>query len=344
MKLVGVQRKQLQLALLSAYYNWDRINELFFIDLDRSLDAVTAPGPMPTVITAVIQAASAEGWLEELVTKAWQKFPKNPELHSFVLEAALTPANVVAPASTLSRELEKAVLARVKFDNPAEFRERMSRSERAVCRIELPKPEWGTGFLVGPDTVMTNYHVIEDLEIGVQHRDQVVVRFDYELGADGRPLAGGTTCKLAADRWLLADSRNDDLDFALLRLDRPVGAEPAPDRPAEQRGWLRPSDYAFSGQDPEPLFILQHPQIEEGKETYPLKVTVGFVSGTPTTRRVTYTTNTLKGSSGSPCFRADWDLVALHHSSTEGAANEGIPFGAILGNLLGRNPPVRLGG
>ena len=151
----------------------------------------TAPGPMPTVITAVIQAASAEGWLEELVTKAWQKFPKNPELHSFVLEAALTPANEVVPASTLSRELEKAVLARVKFDNPAEFRERMSRSERAVCRIELPKPEWGTGFLVGPDTVMTNYHVIEDLEIGVQHRDQVVVRFDYELGADGRPLAGG---------------------------------------------------------------------------------------------------------------------------------------------------------
>ena len=78
---------------------------------------------------------------------------------------------------------------------------------------------------------MTNYHVIEDLEIGVQHRDQVVVRFDYELGADGRPLAGGTTCKLAADRWLLADSRNDDLDFALLRLDRPV----APSRPRTVR-------------------------------------------------------------------------------------------------------------
>ena len=77
-ELVGVQCKQLQLALLSAYYNWDRINELFFIDLDRSLDAVTAPGPMPTVITAVIQAASAEGWLEELVTKAWQKFPQEP--------------------------------------------------------------------------------------------------------------------------------------------------------------------------------------------------------------------------------------------------------------------------
>ena len=46
-----------------------------------------------------------------------------------MLEAALTPANEVVPASTLSRELEKAVLARVKFDNPAEFRERMSRSE-----------------------------------------------------------------------------------------------------------------------------------------------------------------------------------------------------------------------
>ena len=84
MKLDDVPRDQLQHALLSAYYNWDRLNELFFIDLNRPLAAVTAPGPMPTVITAVIQAASAEGWLEELVTKAWQKFPNNPELRSLV--------------------------------------------------------------------------------------------------------------------------------------------------------------------------------------------------------------------------------------------------------------------
>ena len=84
MKLDDVPREQLQHALLRAYYNWDRLNELFFIDLNRPLAAVTAPGPMPTVITAVIQAASAEGWLEELVTKAWQKFPNNPELRSLV--------------------------------------------------------------------------------------------------------------------------------------------------------------------------------------------------------------------------------------------------------------------
>lgn len=249
----------------------------------------------------------------------------------------------MTPASPLRQELERAVLARVKFDNPAEFRERMDRSERAVCRINLPKPEWGTGFLVGLDTVLTNYHVVEDLDIGIQARDQVAIQFDYVLGADGRPPASTTTCKLAADRWLLAASRVDDLDFALLRLDRPVGEEPAPARPAEPRGWLKPSAYTFSGQDPEPLFILQHPQIEAGRETHPLKITVGFVTGQPTDRRVTYTTNTLKGSSGSPCFRADWDLVALHRSSTEGAANEGIPFKAILDDLERRHPPVRLG-
>lgn len=343
MKLVGVQRKQLQLALLSAYYRWESLEQLLYFELDMSLEQITPRGPLTDVVTNVLRWADSNGRLEELVEKGYRANPGNPELRSFALELALTPASAVTPASPLRRELEKAVLARVKFDNPAEFRERMDRSERAVCRINLPKPEWGTGFLVGPDTVLTNYHVVEDLDIGIQARDQVAIQFDYVLGADGRPPAGTTTCKLAADRWLLAASRDDDLDFALLRLDRPVGEELAPDRLAEPRGWLKPSAYAFSGQDPEPLFILQHPQIEAGRETYPLKITVGFVTGQPTDRRVTYTTNTLKGSSGSPCFRADWDLVALHRSSTEGAANEGIPFKSILDDLGGRLLSVRLG-
>jgi len=58
------------------------------------------------------------------------------------------------------------------------------------------------------------------------------------------------------------------------------------------------------------------------------------VSVTPT--RVQYRTNTLGGSSGSPCFTQKWELAALHHRGDPkypdlaGPTNQGIPFGAIL--------------
>jgi V8-like Glu-specific endopeptidase len=53
--------------------------------------------------------------------------------------------------------------------------------------------------------------------------------------------------------------------------------------------------------------------------------------------RVRYATNTLGGSSGSPCFNFDWDLIALHHygdpSYNHPKYNQGIPIGLIRERL-----------
>ncbi len=51
--------------------------------------------------------------------------------------------------------------------------------------------------------------------------------------------------------------------------------------------------------------------------------------------RVRYRTNTETGSSGSPCFNSDWDLVALHHSGIV-KYNEGIPINCIVALLKQR--------
>jgi WD40 repeat protein/class 3 adenylate cyclase/tetratricopeptide (TPR) repeat protein len=338
MQLVGEQLEQLQRALLSAFYNWERLRGFFLAKMGLPLQQVSAEKKEQiAVINDVIEWVIGEGRLEEFVYKAKAYVPSNVALRAFAIEAALTPTSAVAPGSPFRRELEKAVLSAVKFYDAADQRARQARCERTVCRIELGNSgPWGTGFLLGPDIVLTNYHLIDDLdqETNTARLRDVTILFDYALGPDGRTPTTGTPCKLAIDgKWLLASSPESERDFALLRLDRPVGSEPAVDAPDATRGWLTPTPYPFSSAEPEPLFILQHPQVRENEPTDPLKITVGFVPPQAVGDRVIYTTNTLRGSSGSPCFRADWELVALHRAATTFDANEGIPFRAFLDDL-----------
>ena len=75
-----------------------------------------------------------------------------------------------------------------------------------------------------------------------------------------------------------------------------------------------------------PLFIVQHPLTAPLKLALDTDAVIGL-NGNKT--RVNYRTNTEPGSSGSPTFDQNWDLVALHHGF-EAGQNQGIPFDAIL--------------
>jgi V8-like Glu-specific endopeptidase len=71
------------------------------------------------------------------------------------------------------------------------------------------------------------------------------------------------------------------------------------------------------------------------------------VIGLKGTTRVRYRTNTEGGSSGSPCFDADWNLIALHHLGDPNFStptyNQGIPFTAIVDLLEKREKKHLLG-
>jgi V8-like Glu-specific endopeptidase len=89
-----------------------------------------------------------------------------------------------------------------------------------------------------------------------------------------------------------------------------------------------------------PLFIVQHPAAAPLKLAFDSEAVLA-VNGNGT--RVTYTTNTLGGSSGSPCFNQHLELVALHHAGDPDYTpmyaptfNEGIPIGAIRQRLQRR--------
>jgi V8-like Glu-specific endopeptidase len=228
-----------------------------------------------------------------------------------------------APTAVSKATLEKVVNKAASFANVDAWLGRMSEVVLTVCRVETPT-SYGTGFLVGPDLVMTNHHVVADILGDKAQLGEVILRFDYRSDARGLAVRPGVEYRLATDREILS-SPFAELDFALLPVDGSPGAEAIGGQSgAPERRWLTPKITPF--EQGQPLFVVQHPKGE------PMKVAFDVVTGW-TAERLHYRTNTEGGSSGSPCFNDRWELVALHHAAGEGPNpdyNQGIPFGAIL--------------
>ena len=82
-----------------------------------------------------------------------------------------------------------------------------------------------------------------------------------------------------------------------------------------------------------PLNILQHPEGEQMKVSLSNN---GVVKTNEARGLVLYVNATKPGSSGSPCFNQDWQLVALHHKGLKtsfGSVREGILFSAIYQDI-----------
>ncbi len=230
---------------------------------------------------------------------------------------------------------------------------------RRVCRIEQAGVGSGTGFLVGPDVLLTCYHVLEEAIQGRRRGDTVSLRFDYHL-SEGN-LREGKVVRLLGDfaDWHLDSSaklddtaeladtpatRLDSLDHALVRLAEPIGLQPI-FAEGPSRGWIRVQEDAPMSALEDPVAIVQHPRGEAAK----LAVDTRSVQAVYDTR-IRYTTNTDPGSSGSPCFDLKWGLIALHHFGDPNRPprfNQGIVMNAIrtrlrerkLEHLLGESPP-----
>ncbi|MEW9612727.1 serine protease [Shinella sp. S4-D37] len=216
--------------------------------------------------------------------------------------------------------------------------ERLMQVKNRVCRIEISGRATGTGFLVGPEAVLTNWHVVEKAHAaGTLGTSKC--RFDYVRLPDGtrRP---GVEVGLHADGlvdWApygAAEATDhpddppptqDELDYALLRLADAAGEHPVD---GGRRGWLTLAATPFPLAADDPLLIVQHPDGAPMKLAMDTQAVIGLnANGT----RVRYRTNTEPGSSGSPCFSMEWDLVALHHYGEVARFNQGVPI-----DLIGR--------
>lgn len=345
--LTGEQVERL-CNVLVAVFDEDTLEFFLRVRLDKNLAHYAPSGrEFRFRVFKLVQRAEQEGWVPALISKAARYRPESTELRDLAYETGTSGIDVDRAG------LERIVIPASGFQDVDIWHRRLGEVMERVCRVEVPVPGGsvlGTGFLVAPDLVLTNHHVIAPPGGQAGDLPGASVLFGHKLAADGTVVDPGKEYRLAAEAVVAARPpsivdglRNpgnrlpaaDELDFALLRLAAPAGRAMLPGS-SQARGWARLAAADSAPLQPgNPLLVLQHP---DGK---PLKLAIGQslgLNGNGT--RLRHTVSTLGGSSGSPCLTADLEVAAIHHSGDpnfdrDAEYNAAVPVAAILRFLAG---------
>lgn len=284
-------------------------------------------GRDPTPFFSSLTQANKAGWLKDLLLQ--------------LLHAGAFPDDV---DEGVRIDLHGIVDQRAGFQDPTHLNMGVIRAVRRVCRISVSTPQGevsGTGFLVGPQTVLTSWHVIRELldatgEPKEGSHKGIQATFDQLSG-----LRGGGEPVAMASRWHIRSSPTDpaesppnaqldfaqnvpagferSLDFALLRLASPVG---------RQRGY-----YTLDGTR-KPITVPPRTQVTlfQHPAGGSMKIANGssdkmWPPGLET--RMWHSASAMEGSSGGLILDADWQPVALHQCGYRDAAGKATKNGAI---------------
>lgn len=191
------------------------------------------------------------------------------------------------------------------------------RAARAVCRIQVRNlfgqvVGYGTGFMVSPTLLLTNNHVLETFD----YCRRSLAEFNFEDDETFVPKES-KTFPLEPERFFYTSV---DLDFTLVA----VRSTATDGTPLSDFGHLRLRSESGKSLIGEFLTIVQHPNGATKqvalRENKLIDVLPYFVH---------YSTDTLPGSSGSPVFNDQWEVVALHHA--------GVQKRDRLGRVLAKN-------
>lgn len=333
-------RKSLREAIQSAYPDPASLEIFVDEELNQNLAVVGGSGRHDQVIFNLIKWAIAKGYAEDLIL-ALQKDTQNrldiQQLCGRVLRQRIVLNAPVTASEELmlplepttwdidihSEELELFLPKQFTYEADVGSLQRGLDLANAVCKItfaDRSSTESGTGVLIGPDLVLTNYHVLS-LQEGVD-LNAIAQTAQFEFGYVSAPFGEPRRIQrvqTAEDHPVVASSPISELDYALLRInpDNDFTITPVP------------LNVTATLKERSPLNLLQHPEGEAMKVSLSNN---GVVKTDEAKGLVLYVNPTKGGSSGSPCFDADWKLVALHHKSLQtsfGSVREGILLSAI---------------
>ncbi len=202
---------------------------------------------------------------------------------------------------------------------PIAFLEAGVQRSRAVARITLPGRGVATGFMIGPNRLLTNNHVFGSAD----EAQGATIQFNFQTDLAGISL---DTDDYEADPDTFFHT-NEDLDYAVVHVSGSPGTK-----------WgfieLKPDRTVQAKQD---VAIIQHPG-GQPKQIAIADNEIEYVDDSV----AQYLTDTLPGSSGSPVFDNDWECIALHHSGgwlpqpsddSTHFRNEGILISAVLADM-----------
>lgn len=250
------------------------------------------------------------------------------------------------------------------FFNSENFQRIYPRITCTVCAVAVMDEIRGSGFLIGPDLVMTNFHVLPDYLKSSEADTKVLEQngsgknlkfvFDYrsepppDLAGPKSARTGAALVVQAADDWLVHARRlregdgtaaaampvDKELDYVVIRLASAVGTRPSRVSGGAMRGWLplpaQDCDYLANRR----VLVFQHP---EGTAQ---KWDVGeFVRLDASSTRAWYSVSTAHGSSGGAAVSANGELFALHNAEVRepglpGRVNQGIRIDTIAKDLV----------
>jgi len=204
---------------------------------------------------------------------------------------------------------------------------------RAVAQIQTKTGEgFGTGFLLrGRDLapeldavlLLTNAHVVSD-DPDVRTRHGSLAPGEAEIVFEALDSQAQRTFHAARLLWT---SPPEELDATLLALDPPV--------PALEIYPIAADLPVVDGR--QKVYVIGHP----GGRSLSLSLSDNLLLDYDEERLIHYRAPTEEGSSGSPVFNQQWDLIGLHHAGSlqmprlrgqpgTYAANEGIRIDTIL--------------
>ncbi|MGI9256595.1 MAG: trypsin-like serine peptidase [Salinispira sp.] len=192
-----------------------------------------------------------------------------------------------------SATLTEAILDYENFKNIWWLESALAAAKK-VCRIKFPNGS-ATGFVVGPDHLITNNHVFSK-EVDAEN---AILQFDYRLRIDGsiHPI----------DEWQCHPEQlfltNPELDYTLVSVMPTNNGK----KIGEARGYFNLSqNHPIIGKNHR-VNIIQHPQ---GRFQH-----IAFRDNQVqhvNTQVIQYLTDTDYGSSGSPVFDDYFNVIALH--------------------------------
>lgn len=172
----------------------------------------------------------------------------------------------------------------------------VARLSKSVAKLDFryanEERGYGTGFLIQPNLVLTNHHNVFDETRGGDIKS-VTVEFDYEEGIpeSRRLVRSGDVASIV---------KNADHDWAVIRLDKDT----------ERKPLALGSRFDIGLESP--IIIIQHP-LGAYKRFAIDMLSVQYRDD----QVVQYLADTQKGSSGSPVFNINMQVIALHHAESE---------------------------